>query len=64
MLFENRSINTGPAVSGDAVPVRRDTAPSGQTAGNCSLERENSSQGPRVGNVDVARTTVNNSHVS
>ena len=47
-----------------SVLVRRDTAPSGQTAGNCSLERENSSQGPWVGNDDVARTTVNNSHVS
>lgn len=56
-LFENSSISSEPAVSGEAV--------SGQTAENRSLERENVSQGAGpISNVDVATTNVTNSQGS
>lgn len=65
VLFQNSNISSGPAVSGDAVPVRSNNVPSEQTAENRSLERGNGSQGGgSVWHVDVVTTNVTKSQGS
>lgn len=62
VLFQNSSISSGPAVSGDAVPETSNNVPSEQTVENRSLEKGNGSQGGgSVGNVDVVTTDVTKS---